>query len=118
MPRRASRRFLHWPRKARDPRLRADASSLERLVAPVNVAGGEKHVAHETRADTCVRARAGIQVDGARVTAFVRERSLGAAARRSTSWLVCGAGGSVAPGQAADFRIVVREQQSPDGDEI
>jgi hypothetical protein len=33
---------------------------------------GEKHVARETRDDTCVRGRAGIHVDGARATVFVR----------------------------------------------
>ena len=41
-----------------------------------------------------------------------------ATAGASTSWLVCGAGSSVAPGGAADSRIVGLEEQSPDSDEI
>ena len=39
-------------------------------------------------------------------------------ATASTRWLVCGAGGSVAPGGAAEFRIVRLEQHFPDSDEI
>jgi hypothetical protein len=52
------------------------------------------------------------------VAACGREAVALSRATASTRWLVCGAGGSVAPGGAAEFRIVGLEQHFPDSDEI
>jgi hypothetical protein len=64
------------PRCARDARLRADASSLERLVAPVNVAAGDRESVAPTRCGTRFAVDAGL---GTRRRSRVSQDKSGAA---------------------------------------
>ncbi len=82
-------------------------SSLARGRLELRPGFGEKQVAHEERADTCLRARAGIRADGACVAACVRKERRGAARKRCPSRLLRAKSGSVdgriRPGESVQF---------------